>query len=266
MLSSATFGRAVKAGEHPQDIRITAEYFSYQAGDGSRREYRFSDLSYVEPYHAFVCYARPEEKLQPEIDKSLSAQDARNSIVNILSEADDWGGNTEGFGVKKPGNRQCMPLYFEHDVNRFVDVLNRMIWENSAEMKAQRAKEFEEKVAAWRAAGSKVEVPEEAQRHFVIAQQAFEEKNFQHQAEELKAALEIYPTWPAEQFDVAVVLGELNRYPEAIQHMQTYLALAPDAPDAQRAKQQIWIWQDKTQSAQQAALPAAPAPTRKSRK
>lgn len=105
--------------------------------------------------------------------------------------------------------------------------------------------EFQPKAAAWRAAGSKVDPPEEAHRHFVLAQGAFEEKNFQHQAEELSAALEIYPTWPSVQSDLAVLLGELGRYSEAIEHMRMYLELVPDAPDAQKAKQQIWIWQDK---------------------
>jgi tetratricopeptide (TPR) repeat protein len=152
----------------------------------------------------------------------------------------------------------------EAEAKEFVAAMNRMIWENSPEVRVQsqaRERALLQEVKAWRAAGSKVEVPEEAQRHFVLAQQAFEEKNFQHQAQELSTALQVYPTWPAEQFDLAVLLGELNRYSEAIQHMQMYLALAPDAPDAQRAKQQIWIWQDKLQSAQQSSPP--PAPTRK---
>lgn len=131
---------------------------------------------------------------------------------------------------------------------RFATAINRLIWENSPQVYAEKILEhdaLEQQVVGWRAAGSKVDPPEEAQRHFAIAQAAFQEKNFQHQAEELSAALEIYPTWPAEQYDVAVLLGELNRYSEAVEHMQMYLELAPDAPDAQKAKRQIWIWQDK---------------------
>lgn len=64
-------------------------------------------------------------------------------------------------------------------------------------------------------------------------------------AEELSVALEIYPTWPAEQFDLALVLRELNRFSEAIQHMQNYLELVPNAPDAQAAKDKMIIWKDK---------------------
>lgn len=134
------------------------------------------------------------------------------------------------------------------DGHSFVAAMNRMIWENSPRGKAQREatqRAFDQQLAAWRANGSKIEVPEEAQRHYVLSQQAFQEKNFGRQADELSAVLEIYPTWPEQQFDLALVLAELNRYAEAIQHMQMYLELSPEAPDAQKAKQQIWIWQDK---------------------
>jgi tetratricopeptide (TPR) repeat protein len=139
----------------------------------------------------------------------------------------------------------------ETDTKKFVVAVNRMIWENSPTAKTQKEAEertLQQQIAAWRANGSQVALPEEAQRHFVLAQEAFRQKDFQRQAEELTTALEIYPTWPAEQFDLALVLGELNRYSEAIQHMQMYLELSPDAPDAQRAKQQIWIWQDKVKT------------------
>lgn len=120
-----------------------------------------------------------------------------------------------------------------------------------ADMLAQHAawmEHFKQQAAEWRAAGAKVDPPEEAQRHFVLAQAAYQEKNLQRQADELDAALANYPTWPDRQSDLAVTLGELGRYSEAIEHMQMYLELVPDAPDAQKAKQQIWIWQDKLKS------------------
>lgn len=144
---------------------------------------------------------------------------------------------------------------------QFKTAVGYSIWANSPEMKAEQ-QAFQQQVAAWRAAGSKVSPPEEAQRHFVLAQEAYQEKDVGRQAEELAAALNIYPTWPDRQSDFAVLLGELNRYSEAIQHMQMYLELSPDAPDAQRAKQQIWIWQDKVDrtsamSSQPAARPSS---------
>jgi hypothetical protein len=243
--------------QQPQDIRVTDNGFGYQLGrDGGRREFRFSELGYVAAQGNQVCYGREKNAAQPEVDKSLSVNDARSAIASDLEEA---------FDIGQKGN--CLPLFWKHkdSAQNFANAVDRMIWENSAEAKAQRQQQFDQQVAAWRAAGSKVEAPEEAQRHFVIAQAAFQEKNFAHQAEELSAALQIYPTWPAEQFDLALILGELTRYSEAIQHMQMYLALMPDAPDAQRAKQQIWIWQDKLQQSAQAAPPVG-TPNRKTAK
>jgi tetratricopeptide (TPR) repeat protein len=137
------------------------------------------------------------------------------------------------------------------DANKFVTAINRMIWGNSpegvAEQEAQRAKhdlllkEFQD----WRLAGSKVDPPQEAQRHYVIAQQAYQDQNLDHAAEELSAALDVYPTWPTAQHDLAAILEKLSRYSEAIRHMEIYLELAPDAPNAKECQQKIWIWQDK---------------------
>ncbi|MFZ0736008.1 MAG: hypothetical protein WBL70_17730 [Candidatus Acidiferrales bacterium] len=136
----------------------------------------------------------------------------------------------------------------EHDADLFVAAMNRMIWENSPAGGAQREAEqeaFRKKLAAWQASGAKVDLPEEAQRHEVLAVEAVNEKNFPHAADEYLAGLKIYPTWPQAQYNAAQILGELHRYADAVEHMQMYLLLTPNAPDAQAAKQQIWIWQDK---------------------
>lgn len=149
---------------------------------------------------------------------------------------------------------------FAGSTRQFHDAVGDALWANSPEIRAEQ-QAFRQQVTAWRAAGSKVDPPDEAQRDFVIAQEAFKDKNFQHQADELEAALKVYPTWPAEQSDLAVILGALGRYSDAIQHMQMYLDLIPDAPDAQRAKQQIWIWQDKLAQSQGVQQQATQAPS-----
>ncbi len=143
-------------------------------------------------------------------------------------------------------------LWLASHQHEIVTIQANMLAQHAASME-----HFKQQAAGWRAAGSKVDPPEEAQRHFVLAQAAFQDKNFQHQAEELEAALEIYPTWPGRQSDLAVTLGELGRFSDAIEHMQMYLELVPDAPDAYKAKQQIWIWQDKLSQSQATAHPAA---------
>lgn len=147
----------------------------------------------------------------------------------------------------QPPDRLCWKA--ESDAREFVAAMNRMIWElnDRPREEADRAA-LNQKVTAWRASGSKVELPEEAQRHKVLAEEAFKNKNLQHAGDEYSAALQLYPTWPEGQYNVALILGELNRYSEAVRHMETYLQLTPDAPDAQKAKEQVWIWEDRQKS------------------
>ena len=109
----------------------------------------------------------------------------------------------------------------------------------------ERSAEFADAARRWQAANPKPPMPEEALRHKVIAEAAFEDKNFQKAVDEYEAALQIYPTWPVGQYLCATIEGQLGDYMDAIAHMQDYLALLPDAPNAEKAKEQIWIWQDK---------------------
>jgi len=114
-----------------------------------------------------------------------------------------------------------------------------------ADQKAQQEAQRREMIAAWRANGSKVDPPEEAQRHKVLAEEAFKEKNLQKAVKEYSAALDIYPTWPEGQFNLALMMGELQNFAQAADHMSMYLELDPNAADAQEAKERIWVWQDK---------------------
>jgi hypothetical protein len=72
------------------------------------------------------------------------------------------------------------------------------------------------------------------------------------------AALDIFPTWPEGQFNLATLAGEKKYYELAVLHMKEYLELVPDSPDAQAAKDSIIIWRDKlsTLMAQEDSAPA----------
>jgi hypothetical protein len=63
---------------------------------------------------------------------------------------------------------------------------------------------------------------------------------------EYNLALQKFPTWPEGQFNLALIGGELKRYRGAVFHMKEYLALVPEAPDAQAARDKMILWQDKT--------------------
>jgi tetratricopeptide (TPR) repeat protein len=107
------------------------------------------------------------------------------------------------------------------------------------------AQRFEAQAVAWRDLAAKPGMPEEARTHKVLAENAVQEKNFDKAADEYEAALQIFSTWPEGQFNLAVICGETGDYNCAIEHMQNYLELVPDAPDAQPAKDKIIIWKDK---------------------
>ncbi len=90
-----------------------------------------------------------------------------------------------------------------------------------------------------------MQLPGEAYRHKVLAEAAVQDKEFLPAADHHRAALDIYPTWPEGQFNLALLSGELKNYAAAVTHMQLYLRLVPNASDAQAAKDKIIIWQDK---------------------
>ena len=104
---------------------------------------------------------------------------------------------------------------------------------------------FEALAGPWREAATKPAMPESAREHQVLAEYAFKEKNTEKAIQEYSAALDIFPTWPEGQFNLATLAGEKKYYELAVLHMKEYLELVPDSSDAQAAKDSIIIWRDK---------------------
>ena len=104
---------------------------------------------------------------------------------------------------------------------------------------------FTQRAAAWRALPSKPPVPEEVRVQRLLAEDAVKQNKPGEALNCYETGLELYPTWPQGRFNAALVAAELGFYAEAIEHMQAYLELVPDAPDAQAARDQIVIWQYK---------------------
>ena len=107
-------------------------------------------------------------------------------------------------------------------------------------------KKFNPQAETWRALAQKPKMPDDAYAHKVLAEAAYRDKNLQKAMVEYALALQAFPTWPEGQFNAALIGAELKYYRGAVLHMQEYLALVPDAPDAQAAKDKIIIWKDKT--------------------
>ena len=87
------------------------------------------------------------------------------------------------------------------------------------------------------------ELPQDARRFKVQAELAVEERRFSDAAELFKQALTVAPWWPEGHYNRALVLGELGSHALAIRSMKRYLALVPDAPDAQAAQDRIYAWE-----------------------
>ncbi len=108
--------------------------------------------------------------------------------------------------------------------------------------------QFRGQAKAWREAAVKATMPESAREHQVLAEFAFKEKNVDKAIMEYTAALEIFPTWPEGQFNLATLAGEKKLYGTAIFHMKEYLELVPESADAQAARDSIIVWKDKLNS------------------
>lgn len=133
----------------------------------------------------------------------------------------------------------------------FADAINRL--RAFAGIAGDTLRAFPQQAAAWRALASKPPVPENVRLQRLLAEDAIKEEKPEEALKRYEAGLELYPTWPQGYFNAALVAAELGFYPEAIEHMQSYLELVPDAADAQAARDQIAIWQFK-------ASQPAPAP------
>lgn len=138
-------------------------------------------------------------------------------------------------------------------MQRFKAALDYLSAAARQQVKAQYDEQwqhFESLLPAWRTAGVKPAMPESAREHQVLAEYAFKEKDEEKAIREYMAALEIFPTWPEGQFNLATLAGEKKYYELAVMHMKEYLELVPESSDAQAAKDSIIIWRDKLSTLQ----------------
>lgn len=87
------------------------------------------------------------------------------------------------------------------------------------------------------------ELPEDVRRHVVRGEVLVKEGNFEDAVKEYRKAIQVAPFVARLYFNTALVYGELKNYPGAIRYMNIYLQLAPDAPDARSAKDEIYKWE-----------------------
>lgn len=89
---------------------------------------------------------------------------------------------------------------------------------------------------------TKPALPEAARVHLLIAEDEVKQQHPSMALFHYESALEIYPMWPEGWFNAALIAAEVQLYPTAAEHMQSYLTLVPEAPDAQKARDQMAVW------------------------
>ena len=131
---------------------------------------------------------------------------------------------------------------------KFVDAINAINYYSSSKLiddDVEAFTEFTEKAKAWRALPQKPDIPEEARRYKVLAEDAFRNKNYDAAVGNYEKGLEVCSFWPDGHFNAALLCGETGMYAKAICHMKRYLELYPDAKDAQAARDKMYIWEGK---------------------
>jgi tetratricopeptide (TPR) repeat protein len=87
-----------------------------------------------------------------------------------------------------------------------------------------------------------MELRGEARKYFLQAEVLFNQNKFEEALLELDRALSHQPFNPQLYFNKAVIHEKLSNLEEAIQNMEIYLQLFPQAPNAQIVRDQIYKW------------------------
>ncbi len=91
----------------------------------------------------------------------------------------------------------------------------------------------------------KPNVPEYVRKFAVQANSSVEEKNYDAAIEKYQLALGITPYYPFARFNLAMLYSTVRQYKKAIDQMNIYMKLVPDAPDARAAQDKIYEWENK---------------------
>jgi tetratricopeptide (TPR) repeat protein len=105
--------------------------------------------------------------------------------------------------------------------------------------------DFRQQAAVWRALTTKPALAEGARILRLAAEDAIKRQKPDEALNDFELGVEADPTWAQGWFNAALLAGELGFFADAADHMQNYLELLPDAPDAQSARDQIDLWKYK---------------------
>lgn len=87
------------------------------------------------------------------------------------------------------------------------------------------------------------ELPEEARKHALRAEVMTKKGKFDEAAKEYRQAIRVAPFFPVLYKAISLNYAELKDYQKAIDNMNAYLELFPDAADVRAAKDEIYKWE-----------------------
>lgn len=89
------------------------------------------------------------------------------------------------------------------------------------------------------------ELPEDSKVFKTRAEAAIREKKFWQAADDYDRAVAAAPWWPQGRYNLALIAAEVKLYEIAIEEMERYLQLVPDAENAKKAVDKIIEWKGK---------------------
>ncbi|MSQ54272.1 MAG: tetratricopeptide repeat protein [Betaproteobacteria bacterium] len=102
---------------------------------------------------------------------------------------------------------------------------------------------FKAVAAQYRALGARPQIPEEIRRYKVQAEFMIGQRRYVDAIPLYSEALKAAPWWPEGRFNRALLLAESKRYRDAIQEMNRYLMLEPEAADSRTAQDRVYQWE-----------------------
>lgn len=212
------------------------------------------------------CAPATEVRVRTEGASYLKANpDGTAKVVRVAfdSPIEEYESFSAGFGIclgpaaRLGGYRGDMPKGFmtksgfhstrREEIHRIAHAYNTLVAWN----REHGEDEFAKLAAEWRANPSRA-LSAGGEKHRILAENAFREKDVERALAHFEDALESDPTWADGNFNLALLYGEMKEYALAARYMKRYLLLVPDSKDAKAANEKIIIWEDKATRAKPA--------------
>jgi len=197
----------------------------------------------------YITYTDPSDNAQELVQLALL-------LPNSIAVSYSPGGPLEYPGWKLVyTDYQEMKQYFwlssswsQGDAQAAADALRVLVLDARQGVEERNATAFEkfrQTCQGWSALTDKPAMPDEARQHQATAESDYARGDLDDAGDEYHAALKLYPCWSEGYYKRANILGATGWYPGAIDNMNSYLFLVPDAPDALALRNQIAVWRSK---------------------